>query len=79
MAELLTAEAHELTAKLAYRFWEQRGRPLALRKWIGSQPKRPWPRHNEIRNWSFRCTESAWKQTRDRLIPVDQQIKGSSN
>jgi hypothetical protein len=28
MAELLAADAHELTAKLAYEFWEQRGRPF---------------------------------------------------
>ena len=28
MAGLLAADAHELTAKLAYRFWEQRGRPF---------------------------------------------------
>ena len=28
MAELMAADAHELTAKLAYQFWEQRGRPF---------------------------------------------------
>ena len=28
MAELLGADAHDLGAKLAYRPWEQRGRPF---------------------------------------------------
>jgi Protein of unknown function (DUF2934) len=28
MAELLAADAHDLGAKLAYRPWEQRGRPF---------------------------------------------------
>ena len=28
MAELLAGDAQELTAKLAYQFWEQRGRPF---------------------------------------------------
>lgn len=28
MAELLAPDAHELKAKLAYQFWEQRGRPF---------------------------------------------------
>lgn len=28
MAEILAADSHELTAKLAYQFWEQRGRPF---------------------------------------------------
>jgi hypothetical protein len=28
MPEPLTADVHEITAKLAYQFWEQRGRPL---------------------------------------------------
>lgn len=27
MAGLLAADAHELTARLAYQFWERRGRP----------------------------------------------------
>lgn len=28
MVEFLTEDAHELTAKLAYQLWEQRGRPF---------------------------------------------------
>jgi hypothetical protein len=28
MAELLTGNTHELTAKLAYQLWDQRGRPV---------------------------------------------------
>jgi hypothetical protein len=28
MAELLAGDAQELTAKLAYQFWERRGRPF---------------------------------------------------
>ena len=30
MAELLASDAQELKAKLAYQFWEQRGRPFWL-------------------------------------------------
>ena len=79
MAGLLVPDSHELTAELAYRLWEQRGRPLVLRKWIGSRPKRLWPRHNETRNRIFLCGGSPWKQMRDRLVRLDGQIKGSSN
>ncbi|PYT66959.1 MAG: hypothetical protein DMG41_26495 [Acidobacteria bacterium] len=32
-------------AKFAYQRWESGAAPLALRNWIGSRPKRFWPRH----------------------------------
>ena len=66
MAELLRGDMHEVTAKLAYQLWEQRGRPFGSLRWIGSLPKRHWPQHNAIRNWIFHCTESRWKRMKGR-------------
>jgi hypothetical protein len=51
MPELLTGDVHEITAKLAYQFWEQRGRPFgspevdwfAAEKTLASSERLPLP------------------------------------
>jgi hypothetical protein len=49
MPEFLTGDVHEITAKLAYQLWEQRGRPFgspevdwfAAEKSLGASPPDP--------------------------------------
>ena len=52
MPEFLAGDVHEITAKLAYQFWEQRGRPFGSPELDWLLPKRLWGRHSEIRDWN---------------------------
>jgi len=74
MAELLAADAHDLGAKLAYRPWERRGRPFDF---SGSGSVR------DRKGFALGRTRSNAGATGITLqvneIPVDQQIKSSSN
>ncbi len=50
---------HELTAKLAYEYWERRSHPVgSLLKFIGLRRKRLWLCPMERRKKSFPCTAS---------------------
>ena len=79
MAELLAGSTHEVTAKLAYQLWEQRGRPfgspevdwLAAEKVLASaqrDPKLDLP----LYGITLEANEGPF-------IPAGQQIKGISN
>jgi hypothetical protein len=79
MAGPLVSDGHELTAELAYQLWEPRGRPFGSPEvdWFSAERALASAQRDPKPDLSLRG--SPWKQTRDRLIPVDQQIKGSSN
>ena len=79
MAELLAGNAQEVTAKLAYQLWEQRGRPfgspevdwLAAEKVLASAQ-----RDSKLDLPLYGITLEA---NEGRFIRADQQIKKSSN
>ena len=79
MAELLAGDVHEVTAKLAYQFWEQRGRPFgspevdwfAAEKALASTQRDP--------KLDFPLYGITLEANEGPFIPADQQIKSSSN
>lgn len=79
MDDFFTGNVHDLMAKLAYQFWEQRGRPLgspevdwfAARKALASVQQDP-KRAVSLYGITLEANEGPF-------IPVDHQIKNSSN
>ena len=79
MAELLAGSLHEVTAKLAYQFWEQRGRPVgspevdwfAAEKVLASAQRDP--------KLDFPFYGITLEANEGPFIPAGQQIKGISN
>jgi Protein of unknown function (DUF2934) len=77
MPELFAGDTHEVTAKLAYQMWEQRGRPfgspevdwLAAEKVLASAERDP--------KLDFSLYGITLEANEGPFIRADQQLKGS--
>ena len=52
MPEFLAGDVHEITAKLAYQLWEQRGRPFGSPEVDWFAAEKAWRRHSQ---WNCPC------------------------
>ena len=79
MAELLRGDMDEVTAKLAYQLWEQRGRPFGSPEvdWFAAQKAlASAQRHPKLDLPLYGITLEA---NEGPFVPADQQIKSGSN
>jgi len=79
MAELLAGNPHEVTAKLAYQFWEQRGRPFGSPEldWFAAENALASTQRDS--KLDFPLYGITLEANEGPFIPADQQIKSSSN
>ena len=79
MAELLAGDAHEVKAKLAYQFWEQRGRPFGAPEvdWLAAEKALASAQRDPKLDLSlYGITLEA---NEGPFIPADPQIKSGTN
>ena len=79
MAELLAGDAHEVTAKLAYQFWEQRGRPFGSSQvdWVAAEKALASAQRGAKLDLSLYGI--ILEASEGPFIPADRQIKSGTN
>jgi hypothetical protein len=79
MAELLAGDAHEVTAKLAYQFWEQRGCPFGSPEldWFAAEKALASAQRDPKLDLSLYGI--MLEASEGPFIPADRQIKSGTN
>ena len=79
MGEPLAADTHEMTAKLAYQLWEQRGRPVGSPEvdWFAAEETLA-SAHRDPR-LDFPLYGVTLEANEGPFVPADQQIRSSTN
>ena len=79
MAERFAGDAHEVTARLAYQFWEQRGRPFGSPEvdWLAAEKALASAQRDS--NVDFPLYGVAMEANEGPFIRADQRTKSSSN
>ncbi len=78
MNDFFAGDTHELTAKLAYQFWERRGRPFGSSEidWFAAEKALSARRDLKL---DFPLCGITLEANEGPFVPVNQQIESGSN